>query len=77
MTLLKICLIASLTTVLYSLLACSNSDEQNKEVVFEKTTDKIAREAIEGIRDSINKAKAVSKIAEDHTRGLKEATKEQ
>ncbi|GAB6194463.1 hypothetical protein [Desulfocastanea catecholica] len=77
MTLLRICLIASLTTILYSLLACSNSDEQNKEDVFEKTTDKIAREAIEGIRDPINKAKAVSKIAEDHTRGIKETTKEQ
>ncbi len=75
--LLRICLIASLTTILYSLLACSNADEQNNEVVFEKTTDKIAREAIEGIRDPINKANAVSKIAEDHNRGIKEATKEQ
>jgi len=70
-------LIATQVAMLCLLLACSHTDESDEKGIVEKTTDKIAQEAIGAIRDPIDKAKAIGKIADDHAREIKEANKEE
>ena len=57
----------------FMIVSCSGSDEKDKESVINKTTEKIASEAISSIRTPIEKANLVKKLSEDHARVVEEA----
>jgi|GEM_PF-1209034 len=61
---------------LFSISACSNSEDKEKVSVASKTSDKIAQEAISNIRTPIEKANMAKDQTEDHNMSLKEAAKQ-
>lgn len=61
----------------FLLLSCSNSDESSEKDIIERTTDKIAQDATNMIKNPINKAKQLENLSSDHTGKLEEAAKQE
>ena len=73
----KTCFVLLQIAALSLLLSCSNTDESNEKDIIERTTDKIAHDASNMIKNPINKAKHVENLNSDHASTLKEATKQE
>lgn len=57
----------------FMISSCSNSEEQKASDSIEKTTENIAREAVERIQAPIEKAKLAKKLQENHEREIEKA----
>lgn len=62
---------------LLMLLSCSSSDDQEETGIIEKTTDKIAQDAIKSIKTPIEQAKLAKEIQDKHNRNVQEAIDKQ
>jgi hypothetical protein len=70
--------ITILQVVLLALIiSCSNTEESDEKNAINKTTDKIAHDAVDAIKKPINKAKNVEVLTNDRTREIKEAAKQE
>ena len=58
-------------------ISCSNSEKPDEKNVIEKTTNKIALDAVETINKPINKAKNIELLSTDHTREIEAAAKQE
>lgn len=58
--------------VLVTLAACSSSDEQAEKGRIEKTTDKIAQEAVSSIKTPIDQAQLARELTEQHNSAVDE-----
>jgi|GEM_PF-2680238 len=63
-------LLALLVLVTFS--AC-NSDRGEEKSSIEKTTDKVAEEAVKAIKQPIDKAEMVRELSEEHNQKIKES----
>lgn len=61
--------------ILLLLMSCSPSDDSKDKGVVEKTQDKIAQDAVAHIKDPLDQAKAVNKIANERVQQIEEAQK--
>ena len=59
-----------LATILYG---CSGDEEKKEVGAIEKMTDKAAEEAVQNIRQPIERAKQVQAIQDAHVRAINEA----
>ncbi len=75
--LLKTCFVILQTAAISLAVSCSNTDESNEKNSIEKTTDKIAKDAVDMINNPINEAKQVENVGNDQARKLEEAVKQQ
>ena len=73
----KTCFILLQMAAVFLLLSCSNSDESSEKDIIERTTDKIAQDATNMIKNPINKAKHLENLSSDHTGKLEEAAKQE
>jgi len=58
--------------VLVTFSAC-NADRSEEKSSIEKTTDKVAEEAVEAITQPIEKAEMVKELSEEHNQKIKES----
>ena len=66
-----------LTAAMLLAVSCSNTDESNEKNSIEKTTDKIAQDAVDMINNPINEAKQIENLGNDHARKLEEAARQE
>jgi len=62
---------------LLMLLSCSSSDDKEETGIIEKTTDKIAQDAIRSIKTPIEQAKLAKEIQDKHNQRVQEAIDKQ
>jgi hypothetical protein len=55
--------------------ACSKSDEQKEQGAIDKMTDKVARDAVQNIREPIERAKQIQAIENAHAKAINDAVK--
>jgi hypothetical protein len=77
MKILKICFFISQAVVLLLTISCSSSDESNEKGVIEKKQDEIAQDAVDSIKDPLERAKAVGDLANERTQQIEEAEKQE
>ncbi len=77
MNIARISLIILQIAILFLTISCSNSEDSNEKGVVQEKQDEIAQEAIDYIKNPIDQAKAVSKIADDRARQLEETKKQE
>ncbi len=63
--------------VLSLTLSCSDSEESDERDVIEKTTDKIASEAVDAIKKPIKQAENVQMLSNDRNQEIKESAKQE
>lgn len=73
----KVCFLNSQVAILLLTLSCSNSEDSKEKGVIKETQDKIAQDAVNYIKDPLDQAKAASKLANEHTRQIEEAQKQE
>ncbi len=59
------------------LTSCSEDKEKQKSGPIDQLTDRVAQEAVQNIREPIERAKQVQAIQEAHTRAINEAVENQ
>ncbi|HIP38964.1 MAG TPA: hypothetical protein EYG88_06245 [Desulfocapsa sulfexigens] len=69
----KHCVISFAAFSFFMILSCSNSEEKKTSDSIEKTTEKIAREAVDRIQEPIEKAKLAKELQESHDRDVQKA----
>jgi len=75
MNISKFCITILQIAVLSLAVSCSNSEESDEGNVINKTTDKIAHDAVDAIKKPINKAENVQELSNDRSQKIKKAAK--
>ena len=77
MKILKFSFLISQIAILLLTISCSNSEDSMEKGVVRETQDKIAKDAVNYIKDPLDQAKAVSKLTDEHIRRIEEAEKQE
>lgn len=77
MKILKFSFLISQVAVLLLTISCSNSEDSKEKGVVRETQDKIAKDAVNYIKEPLDQAKAVSKLANDRIRKIEESQKQE
>lgn len=72
----KFCITILQVVTLSLIVACSNTEEPDGKNVINRTTDKIAHDAVSTVKRPINKAKNVAVLSNDRTREIQDAAKQ-
>lgn len=73
----RTCFVLLQTAIIALAVSCSNTDESDEKSSVEKTTDKIAQDAVDMINKPINEAKQIENLGNDHALRLKEAANQE
>lgn len=60
-----------------TLVSCSGDDEEQKTGAVDQLTDRVAQEAVQNIREPMERAKQVQAIQEAHIKAINEAVENQ
>jgi len=74
MNISKVCIVILVTALLALTVSCSDNEDLNEKSAIRKSTDKIAQEATEMIKNPINEAKEVAELSTDRAHQFEEAT---
>ena len=74
MSISKVCIAILVAAPLALTVSCSNNEDSNENGAIRKSTDKIAQEATEMIKNPINEAKEVVELSTDRAHQFEEAT---
>ena len=76
MSISKVCIVSLGAAILAQTVSCSNNEDSNEKGAIRKSTDKIALEATEMIRNPINEAKEVAELNTERAHQFEEATEQ-
>ncbi len=74
MSIPKVYIIILVAALLALSVSCSDNEDSNEKSAIRKSTDKIAQEATEMIKNPINEAKEVAELSTDRAHQFEKAT---